>query len=93
MVAGVGVFLGTVEILKVPYGLLFPMILLLCLIGAYTVNNSTTDVTIMLVSGVIGYLMKKFDYEPALAVAKGQDALDVKHFSNEEGKRWQKHIL
>ena len=54
-----------VKILRVPYGLLFPMILLLCLIGAYTVNNSTTDVTIMLVSGVIGYLMKKFDYEPA----------------------------
>ena len=55
-----------VKILKVPYGLLFPMILFfLCIIGAYTVNNSTTDVGIMLLFGVVGYLMKKFDYEPA----------------------------
>jgi putative tricarboxylic transport membrane protein len=54
-----------VKILKVPYGLLFPMILFFCLIGAYTVNNSTTDVAIMFLFGVVGYLMKKFDYEPA----------------------------
>jgi hypothetical protein len=32
-------------------------------------------------------------YEPALAVAMGQDTFEVKHFSNEEGKGWQKHIL
>jgi hypothetical protein len=37
--------------------------------------------------------MRTFDYEPALAAAMGQDALEVKHFSNEEGKGWQKHIL
>jgi putative tricarboxylic transport membrane protein len=54
-----------VKILKVPYGLLFPMILFFCIIGAYTVNNSTTDVGIMLLFGVVGYLMKKFNYEPA----------------------------
>ncbi len=54
-----------VKILKVPYGLLFPMILFFCIIGAYTVNNSTTDVGIMLLFGIVGYLMKKFNYEPA----------------------------
>jgi hypothetical protein len=30
---------------------------------------------------------------PALAAAMGQDTLEVKHFSNEEGKGWQRHIL
>jgi putative tricarboxylic transport membrane protein len=54
-----------VKILKVPYGLLFPMILFFCIIGAYTVNNSVMDVAIMLIFGVVGYLMKKLDYEPA----------------------------
>lgn len=54
-----------VKILKVPYGLLFPMILFFCLIGAYSVNNSTMDAGLMLAFGVLGYLMKKFDYEPA----------------------------
>jgi len=54
-----------VKILKIPYGLLFPMILFFCIIGAYTVNNSTMDVAIMLLFGVVGYLMKKLNYEPA----------------------------
>jgi putative tricarboxylic transport membrane protein len=54
-----------VKILKVPYSLLFPMILFFCLIGSYTVNNSTTDVGIMLLFGVVGYFMRKFGYEPA----------------------------
>ncbi len=54
-----------VKILKVPYSLLFPMILFFCLIGAYSVNNSAMDVGIMLLFGIVGYLMKKFDYEPA----------------------------
>ncbi|MCE5265590.1 MAG: tripartite tricarboxylate transporter permease [Deltaproteobacteria bacterium] len=54
-----------VKILKIPYGLLFPMILFVCLIGAYSVNNSTTDAAIMLLFGVVGYLMRKFGYEPA----------------------------
>jgi putative tricarboxylic transport membrane protein len=54
-----------VKVLNIPYGLLFPVILLFCIIGAYTVNNSSMDVMIMLLFGVVGYLMKKFNYEPA----------------------------
>jgi putative tricarboxylic transport membrane protein len=54
-----------VKVLNVPYNLLFPMILFFCLIGSYTVNNSTTDVGIMLLFGVVGYFMRKFGYEPA----------------------------
>ncbi|MGA2956045.1 MAG: tripartite tricarboxylate transporter permease [Thermodesulfobacteriota bacterium] len=54
-----------VQLLRVPYAILFPLILYICLIGAYVINNSVIDVTIMLLFGVVGYLMRKFDYEPA----------------------------
>jgi len=54
-----------VQVLKVPYKILFPLILLFCLIGAYSINNSTFDVAIMLVFGVLGYLMRKYKYEGA----------------------------
>jgi putative tricarboxylic transport membrane protein len=54
-----------VQLLRVPYSILFPLIILFCLIGAYSINNSSTDVLIMLVFGVIGYLMKKLSLEAA----------------------------
>ena len=59
-----------IKILKVPYSILFPLILFFCLIGVYTVNNSVFDIYLMVVFGFIGYLMRKFDFEPApLAMA------------------------
>ncbi|MDO8957540.1 MAG: tripartite tricarboxylate transporter permease [Deltaproteobacteria bacterium] len=54
-----------IKILKVPYPILFPLILLFCLIGAYSLNNSITEVLIMVIFGLIGYLFKKFEYEGA----------------------------
>ena len=54
-----------VQVLKVPYRILFPMILLFCLIGAYSINYSTMDILIMIGFGVVGYLMKKLQYEGA----------------------------
>lgn len=54
-----------VKILKIPYKVLFPLILLFCLIGVYSVNSSTFDIYIMLIFGILGYLMKKFGYEGA----------------------------
>jgi len=54
-----------VKVLKVPYPVLFPLILLFCLIGAYSLNNSITDVTIMNIFGLIGYFFRKFRYEAA----------------------------
>lgn len=54
-----------VQILKIPYRVLFPLILLFCVIGAYSINYSATDVGIMIIFGVIGYLMRKFGYEAA----------------------------
>ncbi len=54
-----------VRVLKIPYVILVPNILLFCVVGAYCVKNTMIDVLIMLVFGIVGYLMDKFDYEPA----------------------------
>ena len=54
-----------VQVLKIPYRILFPLILLFCLIGAYSINNSVADVLIMIFFGIVGYLMRKFEYEGA----------------------------
>ena len=54
-----------VRCLKIPYQILFPLILLFCLIGAYSLNYSTIEVGLMIFFGFVGYLMKKFQYEPA----------------------------
>ena len=54
-----------VQLLKVPYKILFPMILLFCVIGAYSVSNQVFDIYLMLGFGVLGWVMKKYGYEPA----------------------------
>jgi TctA family transporter len=54
-----------VSLLKVPYRLLFPAILLFCCIGAFGINNSVTDVWLMLVCAVIGYFFNKIKVETA----------------------------
>jgi putative tricarboxylic transport membrane protein len=54
-----------VQVLKIPYRILMPLILLFCLIGAYSVTNSTFDVSLMIFFGGVGYLMRKFGYEGA----------------------------
>jgi len=54
-----------VRVLRIPYRIVFPMILLFCLIGAYAVNVSVLDLELMLGFGVLGYLMRKFDFDTA----------------------------
>lgn len=54
-----------VKLLKIPYLILYPLILFFCIIGSYSINNSTFDIGVMLFFGIIGYLFKKFEYEPA----------------------------
>ncbi len=54
-----------VKVLKVPYPILFPLILLFCLIGAYSLNNNIAQVLFMIIFGLLGYLFKKFQYEAA----------------------------
>jgi putative tricarboxylic transport membrane protein len=54
-----------VKILKVPYVILFPLILLFCVVGVYSLNSTTDEVILMVIFGIIGYLMKKYAYEAA----------------------------
>jgi putative tricarboxylic transport membrane protein len=54
-----------VKILKVPYRMLMPLILLCCLIGAYSTGNNAMDVVIMIIFGVVGYVLRKAGYELA----------------------------
>jgi putative tricarboxylic transport membrane protein len=54
-----------VKLLKIPYKLLFPLILLFCLIGAYTLNDLSFDLYVMIFFGVVGWIMRKFGYEAA----------------------------
>jgi putative tricarboxylic transport membrane protein len=54
-----------VRILRVPYGILFPLILLFCLTGSYSMKNSIWDMILMTIFGIIGYVMKKFKFDPA----------------------------
>ncbi|MGB9368563.1 MAG: tripartite tricarboxylate transporter permease [Xanthobacteraceae bacterium] len=58
----VGLF---VHLLRIPYGYLYPLIIMFCIIGVYEVNHSIVDVWIMLIMGVVGYLLKKFSFDPA----------------------------
>jgi putative tricarboxylic transport membrane protein len=53
------------KIAKVPEAIMGSIITLVCLIGAYGVNNNPMDILVMVVFGILGYLMKKFKYEPA----------------------------
>jgi len=64
-------------ILRIPFSIIAPIILVFCAIGAYSVHNSTFDVVLMLVFGVIGYVMKKCNYPMApmvLAIVLGDKA-------------------
>jgi putative tricarboxylic transport membrane protein len=54
-----------VKVLKIPYALLFPFIFLFCLFGVYMLNNNLTEVFIMLIFGILGYLMRKGGFEGA----------------------------
>ena len=53
-----------IKLLKVPYRLLFPVILLFCLLGVYSVNSSAAEVVIMVIFGLIGYLLRQYRFEP-----------------------------
>ena len=54
-----------VQILKVPYSLLYVFIVLLCQIGAYSVNNDVNDVLLINIFGLAGYFMKRYQFEGA----------------------------
>jgi putative tricarboxylic transport membrane protein len=59
-----------IKVLKVPYTILFPLILIFCLIGVYSLNFSQVEIALMIGFGVLGYLMKKYKFEmPPLVLA------------------------
>ena len=83
-IVGLIVVLTTVPlfaaILRVPFSIVAPVILVICAIGAYTVHSSMFDVSLMLVFGVMGYVFKKLDYPLAplvLALVLGDRAEDA----------------
>ncbi len=51
-----------VQILKIPYAILFALILLFTFAGSYSMNNSAFDVGVMVAFGVLGYILKKLEY-------------------------------
>jgi putative tricarboxylic transport membrane protein len=54
-----------VKLLQVPYRLLGPLILVFVLVGAYSVNNNAVDVAIVVVFGALGWVLRRFGFEPA----------------------------
>jgi putative tricarboxylic transport membrane protein len=64
-------------ILRIPFSIIAPIIIVICAIGAYTVHNSMFDVYLMVVFGVAGYVLRKLDYPLAplvLALVLGDRA-------------------
>jgi putative tricarboxylic transport membrane protein len=82
-VVGLVVVLSTVplfaSILRVPFSIIAPIIIVICAIGAFTVHNAMLDIWFMLLFGVVGYVFKKLDYPLAplvLALVLGDKAED-----------------
>jgi len=65
-IAGLIIVLTTVPwwaaILRIPFAIIAPVIVVICSIGAYTVHNNMFDVYMMVVFGILGYLFKKLKY-------------------------------
>jgi putative tricarboxylic transport membrane protein len=67
------------SILRIPFSIIAPVIIVICAIGAYTVHNAMLDIWFMLGFGVVGYVFKKLDYPLAplvLALVLGDKAED-----------------
>jgi len=54
-----------VSALRIPQNILFPIVVTFCFIGSYAVKNSTFDIIILIIFGLVGYLMRKFGIPPA----------------------------
>jgi len=83
-IVGLIVVLATVPlfaaIMRISFSIMAPIIIVICAIGAYTVNNSMTDVWLMLLFGIVGYLFKKLHYPLApliLAMVLGDRTEDA----------------
>jgi TctA family transporter len=83
-------------ILRIPFAIIAPVIVVICAIGAYTVHNNMFDVYMMLVFGVLGYLFKKLKYPLAplvLALVLGDMAETAFRQSMLLSKGTRRHLL
>ncbi len=85
---GVILVLATVPmfaaLLRIPFAIIGPMIVVICFVGTYTVSNSTFDLWLVLLFGLVGYLFTKLDYPIAplvLAMVLGHKAENAFHQS------------
>jgi TctA family transporter len=83
-IAGLIIVLASVPlfaaILRIPFSIIAPAILVICAIGAFTVHNASFDIWLMLAFGIVGYVFKKLDYPLAplvLALVLGDRAEDA----------------
>ena len=63
-----GMAYSSVGLLKVNTYVLVPVISVMCVIGTYAIRKTTFDIVLMLIFGVIGWFMKKYDYPPVALV-------------------------
>jgi putative tricarboxylic transport membrane protein len=65
-IAGLIIVLSTVPlfaaILRIPFSIIAPIIIVVCAIGAYSVHSAMLDIWFMVLFGVVGYVLKKLDY-------------------------------
>ena len=71
----VGLF---VNVLRIPYAYLYPLIIMFCIIGVYEVNHSIVDVWIMLIMGVVGYRLAQVRLRSGAAGARAGDRADLR---------------
>ena len=58
----IGIF---INVLRIPFPYLYPLILVFCVLGVYSTNQSVIDVWIMIAMGALGYALRKLDFETA----------------------------
>ncbi|MCC6777290.1 MAG: tripartite tricarboxylate transporter permease [Hyphomicrobiales bacterium] len=54
-----------VQLLRIPYRVMFPVVLLLCIVGTYSANKNVFDLWVMLAFGIAGYVLRKLEYDLA----------------------------
>ena len=65
LIMGLGCLRFMGKILQTPKSILTPTIMALCVVGTYAINNSMFDVGIMLLAGIVGYFMQKWEFPPS----------------------------
>jgi putative tricarboxylic transport membrane protein len=53
-----------VQLLKVPYSILAPIVILVCAVGVFSVKNDPAEILIMLIFGLLGYVLRKVGFDP-----------------------------